>query len=96
MDKNVFMFTFGHEVDVRRIWDCGPWSFKGEHLILKQYSSDLSFNEIDFSISDFWVQVHGLPLNHQNVPSLKKLVLCWVISWIRIFRAVEQMEGRDL
>ena len=57
----------------RRIWDCGPWSFKGEHLILKQYSSDLSFNEIDFSISYFWVQVHGLPLNRQNVPSLKKV-----------------------
>ena len=24
VDKNVFMFTFGHEVDIRRIWDRHP------------------------------------------------------------------------
>uniref|UniRef100_A0A2N9IMG3 CCHC-type domain-containing protein n=1 Tax=Fagus sylvatica TaxID=28930 RepID=A0A2N9IMG3_FAGSY len=72
VDKNIFLFTFNHEVDVRRIWDC-PWSFKGEHLILKKYASDWSFNEVDFSETDFWVQIHGLPLNRQNIQNLKKL-----------------------
>ena len=27
---------------------------------------------MDFSFSDFWVQIHGLPLNKQNEINLKK------------------------
>jgi hypothetical protein len=62
VDKNVFLFSFKHEVD----WNRRPWCFKGEHLILKQYKSEWSLNEVDFSKTDFWVQIHGLPLNRQN------------------------------
>uniref|UniRef100_A0A2N9FSP0 CCHC-type domain-containing protein n=1 Tax=Fagus sylvatica TaxID=28930 RepID=A0A2N9FSP0_FAGSY len=57
----------------RRVWERRPWSFKGEHLILKRYEPDWSLNDIDFSVTDFWVQIHGLPLNRQNHPSLKTL-----------------------
>ena len=35
VDKNVFLFSFKHEVDVKRVWDRHPWCFKGEHVILK-------------------------------------------------------------
>jgi hypothetical protein len=73
LDKNIFMFSFQHEGDVRRVWERRPWSFKGEHLILKRYEPDWSLNDIDFSVTDFWVQIHGLPLNRQNHPSLKTL-----------------------
>uniref|UniRef100_A0A2N9J298 CCHC-type domain-containing protein n=1 Tax=Fagus sylvatica TaxID=28930 RepID=A0A2N9J298_FAGSY len=73
VDKNVFLFCFKHEVDVKRVWDRCPWCFKGEHLILKQYKSEWSLNEVDFSESDFWVQIHGLPLNRQNPQNLQKL-----------------------
>ena len=34
-DKNVFVFSFNHEADVRRAWDRRPWLIKGKHLILK-------------------------------------------------------------
>ena len=73
MDKNVFMFSFNHEVDMRRVWDRRPWSFKGDHVILKKYDPDLSFNEVDFSFSDYWIQILGLPLNRQHDSSLQKI-----------------------
>ena len=40
VDKNVFVFSFNHEADVRRAWDRRPWLLKGEHLILKRFSPD--------------------------------------------------------
>jgi hypothetical protein len=73
IDKNIFSFSFGHEVDVRRVWDRRPWSFKREHVILKKYKPEWSFNKVDFSVSDFWVQIYGLPLNSQNLTNLKKV-----------------------
>ena len=80
VDKNVFLFSFKHEVDVKTVWDRRPWCFKGEHLILKQYKSEWSLNEVDFSESHFWVQIHGLLLNRQNPQNLQELG--------RIFRSV--------
>lgn len=63
LGRNVFPFSFNHEADVRRAWNRRPWSIKGEHLTLKNFRADLSLNEVDFSTTVFWVQVHGLPLN---------------------------------
>jgi hypothetical protein len=63
VDRNIFVFTFKHEADVRRAWDRRPWLVKGEHLLLKKYNPDLNFSEVDFSTTDFWVQIHDLPLN---------------------------------
>lgn len=73
MDKNVFVFTFKHEVNVRRAWDRRPWMVKGEHLILKRFSLDISAYEVDFSTTEFWIQVHGLPLNRRSEENLLKI-----------------------
>ena len=66
VDRNVFIFAFNHEADLRRAWDRRPWSIKGEHLILKKFDPNLSLNEVDFTSTEFWVQIHGLPLNRQK------------------------------
>jgi hypothetical protein len=62
VDRNTFLFAFGHEVDRHLAFNRRPWTFKGAHLVLKTCSPKLSWRELDFSSSTFWVQVHGLPL----------------------------------
>ena len=38
MDKDIFMFSFNHEVDAHRAYHRQPWFCKGGHLILKTWS----------------------------------------------------------
>ena len=73
VDKNLFIFSFAHEAELRRAWDRRPWTVKGEHLILKRFNSDLSISEVDFSTTEFWIQVHGLPLNRVSKENLLKI-----------------------
>nr|POE56986.1 hypothetical protein CFP56_45517 [Quercus suber] len=67
------MFSFLHEADVRRAWDRRPWIVKGEHLILKRFCSDISVSEVDFSTTEFWIQIHGLPLNRRSKENVLKI-----------------------
>lgn len=39
-----------------------PWCLNEAHLILKEWPSELSLNEIDFGMSTFHIQIHGLPM----------------------------------
>nr|POF11779.1 hypothetical protein CFP56_74437 [Quercus suber] len=72
-DKNVFIFSFAHEAELRRAWDRRPWTMKGDPLILKRFNSDLSIAEVDFSTTEFWIQVHGLSLNRVSTENLLKI-----------------------
>nr|POE50547.1 hypothetical protein CFP56_00011 [Quercus suber] len=72
-DKNVYIFSFAHEAKLRRAWDRRPWIVKGDPLILKCFNSNLSIAEVDFSTTEFWIQVHGLPLNQVSTENLLKI-----------------------
>lgn len=71
--KNIFKFSFRHEVDANRAFHRRPWSCKGGHLILKKWSPDITWQEVDFSSSTFWVQVHGLPALWCTEDNLKRI-----------------------
>ena len=53
MDKDIFMFSFSHEVDAYRAYHKRPWSYKGGHLILKKWSLEVTWQEVEFSSSTF-------------------------------------------
>nr|POE88510.1 hypothetical protein CFP56_66678 [Quercus suber] len=73
MDKDIFMFSFSHEVNAQRAYHKRPWSCKGGHLILKKWSPEVTWQEVEFSSSTFWVQVHGLPALWNTKDNLRKI-----------------------
>ncbi|KAK9291354.1 hypothetical protein L1049_019300 [Liquidambar formosana] len=68
LESNSFLFGFSKELVPDRMLNSGPWSVMGAHLVLKVWNPNLILEEIDFSHSGFWVQIHGLP------PALKSRV----------------------
>ncbi|KAI8005103.1 hypothetical protein LOK49_LG08G00439 [Camellia lanceoleosa] len=59
---NIFLFQFSDEEDRHHILRDSPWSVMGWLLVLQPLSSGKSAEEIDFKWCQFWVQVHGLPV----------------------------------
>ena len=72
LDNNIFMFSFQHEVDAHRAFLRRPLSVRGGHRILKRWSPDITWQEVSFSTSTFWVQIHGLPILWRIENNLKK------------------------
>jgi hypothetical protein len=73
LDKNIFMFKFKYEADLQVTFQKWPWTIRGAHLVLKEWQSDLSWQEVNFSVSTFWIQIHGLPSRWQYKEFLKNI-----------------------
>ncbi|KAK9270781.1 hypothetical protein L1049_026365 [Liquidambar formosana] len=59
--------------DKLKILSAGPWSIRGLLLVLKEWSSGLVLEEIDFQSYPFWVQVHGLPPDFKSTDNANKI-----------------------
>lgn len=83
LGNNFFLFSFKNEQDRNRVWMWRPWSVNGTHLLLREWNSNLALSNIDFNLSSFWVQIHGLPMRFmtkQNAIRIRGLfpkVLQW-------------------
>lgn len=61
-----YAFTFDLEEDLIKITNQAPWSVMGGLLVLTRWNHDMTIEDLDFSHSPFWVQIHGLPLGQMN------------------------------
>ncbi|KAI8004486.1 Uncharacterized protein LOK49_LG08G03075 [Camellia lanceoleosa] len=59
---NVYLFQFSEEDDRHRVLRDSPWSVMGWLLNVQPLSPSQTAEELDFSWCQFWVQVHGLPI----------------------------------
>ncbi|KAH7860856.1 hypothetical protein Vadar_018809 [Vaccinium darrowii] len=62
-NNGYYAFSFELEEDVTKILAQAPWSISGNLLVLTRWDQDKSVEELDFTSSPFWIQVHGLPLS---------------------------------
>ncbi|KAK9278902.1 hypothetical protein L1049_028483 [Liquidambar formosana] len=70
---NTFLFGFSNCNDRNGALNTGPWSISGFYLVLKVWPPSLVLDEIIFTLSSFWVQVHGLPPNRRSHDNLLKI-----------------------
>ena len=70
-DHNLFSFTFEHESEKEKVLDKRPWFVHNQLLVIKEYNPDVLPHKMDFSTSDFWVQVHAIPPVFLNAVNAK-------------------------
>ena len=59
---NIYRISFKFEEILRRAMDEGPWSIMGNSMVLKRWVKGRAFKEVDFSVIEFNIQVHNLPI----------------------------------
>jgi rRNA maturation protein Rpf1 len=60
LPEEKYLFKLSQHSYMDKIMDQGPRNVKGSLLILKTWSSELSFDEVELILCPFWVQIHGL------------------------------------
>ncbi|GAU21829.1 hypothetical protein TSUD_176750 [Trifolium subterraneum] len=58
---DIFLFQFGHPLDMEAVIQGGPWTFDNYLLILEQIPLGMQIDSIPLQHVDLWVQIHNLP-----------------------------------
>ena len=63
-------------------------------MILKRFSPDQSAAKVDFSTTEFWIQVHSLPLDRHSMENLLKIGSIADRRWkLILLGLVKEFEG---
>lgn len=71
IEYNTFSCIFHSEEDLQKVIRNSLWSFRGSHIVIQQWQADKSYEEVDFSCMEFWVQAHNLPLDRISLQNAK-------------------------
>jgi hypothetical protein len=66
LPEKKYLFKLSQRSHMDKILDQGLWNVKSSLLILKTWSPELSFDEVELTLCPFWVQIHGLPLHNRT------------------------------
>ena len=66
MGNHIVLFTFDNTQEVDSILSNEPWSSDKHLLVLQRYDKDMRIEDLKFSSTSFWVQVHDIPVRFMN------------------------------
>ncbi|PWA79597.1 hypothetical protein CTI12_AA205220 [Artemisia annua] len=66
LEGGLFLATFDHLVDMRRVLDDGPWSVERDLVILKPLDEDEQPSNVELSKIPFWIRLINLPFSRRN------------------------------
>ena len=61
--NNTILFVFESLDGVDKILKSRPWSFDKHLIVMQRYLGDVPVQEISFTKTPFWVQVHNIPVS---------------------------------
>jgi hypothetical protein len=66
VQENLWLFEFEEEADKQKVMAGRPWSYDRTLLILNEFDGRLAPDQLDFTLSPIWVQIHNMPLGCMN------------------------------
>ncbi|PWA94542.1 hypothetical protein CTI12_AA059290 [Artemisia annua] len=66
LEDGLFLASFDHVVDMRRVLDEGPWSVERDLVILKPLDEDEQTSNVEMSKIPFWIRLLNLPFSRRS------------------------------
>ncbi|KAK3205549.1 hypothetical protein Dsin_019595 [Dipteronia sinensis] len=82
VSNNIFTFQFKSVEDRRRILAGGPWTFDGALIVLEAPTGKGDIKKMNFNHTEFWVQIHRVPLLCMTKEIGHFLGVWWVWLWM--------------
>ncbi|KAJ1392784.1 Ribonuclease H-like superfamily [Sesbania bispinosa] len=70
---NCYLFHFNGKQAMKKVIREAPWNVMGLHLSIQPWAPEISLEELSFSLSPFWIQIHGLPIDMMTVSNAAKI-----------------------
>ena len=91
LGNHIVLFTFKSKVEVDNILANKPWSFDKHLMVLQRYDGVSEVHELDFTLTPFWVQVHGIPVKFMTTTVAESL--CETVGQVQKQPQTEECGG---
>jgi hypothetical protein len=66
MNDNKLVFVFEDEADRERVMLGEPWAYDKSLVVFQRIEDEEAIEEVTFTETSFWVQLHGIPVRRMN------------------------------